>query len=227
MDIDWVTFFNVEHYKFTSYFKAELAQQSKALFENAVGYKNVTDKYFFNLMIGMQDLEMRTDNNWVYINVSIISPDSMGRDMSIAWRSPNFKDPLTIHTKVKKNHTINFSLCNDFPVKELKKYLKPPKAKAGSKVTIYPALFPDLSVTFNVNKRLLKAERAAVLNKLAELKGVYVSDFTSNNIMLDFQIDSKKITEAEIKKSLAQLKKVLNEIIKLDTAGKIISIDVR
>ena len=96
----------------------------------------------------------------------------------------------------------------------------------SAKINFAPELFPDVILTFNFNNDLEKAEKAAVLNKLSEMKNVYVSDLASNIIMLDFQIDSTNITEAEIIEQLDQLKSILNDIIKMDTTGKIGSIAV-
>jgi hypothetical protein len=44
--------------------------------------------------------------------------------------------------------------------------------------------------------------------------------------MLDFQIDSTNISEAEVIGQLDQLKSILGDIIKMDTAKKINAIDV-
>jgi hypothetical protein len=96
----------------------------------------------------------------------------------------------------------------------------------SAKINFAPELFPDVILTFNLNNDLEKAEKDAVLNKLSELKNVYVSDLTSNVIMLDFQIDSTNISEAEVIGQLDQLKSILDDIIKMDTARKIDTIDV-
>jgi uncharacterized protein YpuA (DUF1002 family) len=105
-------------------------------------------------------------------------------------------------------------------------YLEPPIKNMSAKINFAPELFPDVILTFNLNNDLEKAEKDAVLNKLSELKNVYVSDLTSNIIMLDFQIDSTNISEAEVIGQLDQLKSILDDIIKMDTARKIDTIDV-
>jgi len=125
---NWVSYFNEEKYNFSDSFKRELNIQLGSQLKEHLGYENLFNDYFFNLFIGMKEVNMVESDSHIYANVEIITPDSRGRAFTIAWTSDAFKDKMKIHQSETEGK-VQIYFCSDLPSKELKKIILNPKEK--------------------------------------------------------------------------------------------------
>lgn len=212
---NWVSYFDEEQYGFSKSFKKELSNQLRERFIDKLEYENLFDKYFYSLFLGMKEVSIREQDNYVFGNVEIISPDSQSRSLTICWQSDFFENKLEIH-KQDVDGKIHFFFCSDFPTEELKKYIKykKPKKVINSndlfQLDISFNNFPDLTITFE--GKLTPKEENEIVEILKRNKKVFVSDFKGNLILLDFQTNSDNNLEESIQEAKDYMKESLTII---------------
>ncbi|UPQ78655.1 hypothetical protein M0M57_13630 [Flavobacterium azooxidireducens] len=226
---DWVSYFYEEKYNFSESFKNELSKQLGKTLQSRLEYENLFQDYFFNLFLGMTEIEITEKDNFVFANAEIISPDSQSRNITICWKSDIFENRLEIH-KSEVEGKIEFFFCSDLPIEELKKYIKTKKQKNKIidklKFEINLNRFPDLVVKFEEKEKLTLEEKIEISSIFKKNKDIHVSEFIENLILLDFQIDSQKFNEEEFKVAEKYINQSLNLIKKLKYSEKISQIVV-
>lgn len=226
---DWVSYFYEEKYNFSESFKKELSKQLGKTLQYRLEYENLFQDYFYNLFLGMTEIEIKERDNYVFGNAEIISPDSQSRHMTICWKSDFFENNLEIH-KSEVDGKIEFYFCSDLPIEELKRYIKPKKNKIKLidklKFEINLNRFPDLVVKFEEKEELTLEEKIEINSIFKKNKDIYVSEFSGNLIMLDFQIDTQKFNKEELKVAEKYINQSLNSIKKLKYSSKISQIVV-
>lgn len=214
---DWVSYYNQEQYGFSESFKKELSKQLGERFIKNLDYENLFEKYFYNLFLGMEEIEIRKKDNYVFGNAEIISPDSRTRSLTICWKSDFFEEKLEIH-KQDVEGKIEFFFCSDFPTEELKKYIKYKKSKKYTssndpfELDLNFNNFPDLSIKFEVKEKFTLEEENEIGNIFKRNVNIYVSDFKENLILLDFQIDSQNNSGEVLEKAKEFINESLNLI---------------
>ena len=228
---DWILYFDEEKYNFSDSFKKELNIQLGSKLKENLECENLFKDYFFNLFIGMNDVNIVEIDNYIYGDVEIISPDSFGRALTIAWTSDSFEDKLKIHQSETEGK-VQFFFCSDFPTKELKNYIKPKRKKSTSKQNnkiefdVDLTSFPDLAVSISENKKLTDDEKREIRSVFLRNSDIYVSEFSENLIMLDFQIDSLNFGMEEFKIAEAFINECVALIQELPFSSKIEYIEI-
>jgi len=228
---DWVSYFNEEKYNFSNSFKRELDIQLGSQLKTNLQYENLFNDYFFNLFIGMKEVNMVESDNHIYADVEIITPDSQGRAFTIAWTSDAFEDKMKIHQSETEGK-VQFFFCTDLPTEELKNYIKPKRKKATGKQNnkiefdVDLTTFPDLAVSISENKKLTDDEKREIRSVFLKNSDIYVSEFSENLIMLDFQIDSLNFGMEEFKIAEAFINECLALIESLPFSTKIKSVEI-
>lgn len=211
---EWVSYYNKEQYGFSESFKKELSKQLGERFKYNLECDNLFEKYFFSLFLGMNEIQIREKDGYVFGNAEIISPDSQSRGLTICWKSDFFDQKLEIH-KQDVEDKINFFFCSDFPREELKKYIKTKKSlNSDSKKEddLDFSNFPDLKIQFEINKKFTVKEETEILNVLKRNKNIYISDFKDNQVVLDFQIDTENYNQSLLEKDKDFILESLNII---------------
>ncbi|MDH6254204.1 hypothetical protein M2347_003931 [Chryseobacterium sp. H1D6B] len=228
MENDWIIF--VKNSDFSESFKLELSKQ----LEGKLYKLNNLDKDQKNpikLVIGMEELNQTISNGYIFssANVYINENDEMF-PITICWKSSDFTDLKEIQKSNIIGKKINFEWCKDFPFQELKTALTTQKVYEkinNLNYIIKIKYYPDLFVNFNLNIPLNDKESEIIENIFNKNKKVYVSKFTENSIMLDFQIDSMNLKEEDFYKDIEFLKSSIKEISELEFSNKIENIEIK
>lgn len=96
------------------------------------------------------------------------------------------------------------------------------KVLNGVKYSIINDNYPDLMVNFKLKRKLSKTEITKIESIFKKNKQIYVSDFSDNSIMLDFETSS----EERLKSDMLFLENSVKEICNLIFSKKIDSIKV-
>src|ERR1700741_2542829 len=121
MAYDWTMFFDDFPKDFHPTFQKELSRQ---LFEKGAntGIKQF-DKHRFQLIVGMNDLQLRKDGNRVYAKIDFIAPTSFSFPVDIYWSVENSQDILEIHKQDISKINIEINWGNNFPIDQLLPHL--------------------------------------------------------------------------------------------------------
>ena len=228
MENNWIFFVN--SFDFSESFKLEL---SKQLEEKLYKLNNLDEsqKNPIKLVIGMEELNQTISNDYIFssANVFINETDEMF-PVSICWKSTDFINVKEIQRSNLNGKKVDFEWCKDFPFEELKNALT--TEKKYEKVNnlnyiIKPKYYPDLIINFTFKNQLNENESKIIENIFKKNKEVFVSNFSENSIMLDFQIDSMNFKEEDFYKNIEYLKSSIKEISELEFSNKIENIVVK
>lgn len=67
----WVSYFNEEQYGYSESLKKELSKQLGARFKYKLECDNLFEKYFFNLFLGMNEIQIREKDGYVFPDLKI------------------------------------------------------------------------------------------------------------------------------------------------------------
>ena len=156
---EFIIFIEENKLNFSKKFKQELSQQLLEQLEINLDSKNLLDKHFFALLINGNESEIQKTEDYAFMNVKILTPDSMARTITIGWKSNTVTEIQKIHSELDDNDKIHFFYFTDLPIDELKYYLI---KKQNIKKVINPNFeyrinyenFPDLTMKIGIKSEL-------------------------------------------------------------------------
>ncbi|MBD8082022.1 hypothetical protein [Chryseobacterium caseinilyticum] len=228
MHDDWITY--VGSYDFSSSFRSEMSKQLKDKLYNI----NNLDRKVENpvkLIIGLLPIDRGISDGYVFItvNVLIVGTEQLF-PVSICWTSKDFSNLEKIQNTDLSDKKIEFEWCKDFPFDELKKAISTEKVFSevnNLKYIIIAKYYPDVIVKFNLKNILDLKESKIIENIFKKNRNVYVSEFTENMIMLDFQLDIMNFKEKDFTKDMDYLESSIRMISELSFANKIESLEIK
>jgi len=231
MKDEFIIYIEEDKLNFSKSFKARLSKQLQKQLELSLDSENIFKKYFFALFINAENLDIKQKDDYAYLKIEILSPDSMARLLTIGWRSDSIPDKLRIHSDLTENDEIQFFYFNDLPIEELKRYLdKKQKAKNISKTDFEFRInyenFPDLIMKIGT-KQPLESENVIAINKFIEknrkrhFPNSSVSDFVDDNVMFNFHVDCSDYKETDLGNVEKFFNKIAKQISKLELTQKI------
>jgi len=231
MKDEFIIYIEEDKLNFSKSFKARLSKQLQKQLELSLDSENIFKKHFFALFINAENLDIKQKDDYAYLKIEILSPDSMARLLTIGWRSDSIPDKLRIHSDLTENDEIQFFYFNDLPIEELKRYLvKKQKVKNISKTDFEFRInyenFPDLIMKIGT-KQPLESENLIAINKFIEknrkrhFPNSYVSDFVEGNVMFNFQVDCSGYKETDMGNVEKFFNKIAKQISKLELTQKI------
>lgn len=191
MAYDWTMFFDEFAGDLHPTFQKELSRQLFDKGATGTGIKQF-DKYDFQLIVGMKDLDKRYIDNKVFAKIDFIAPTSFSFPVDIYWYSDNFTDLLELHKQDITNINVVFSWADNFPLQQILPHIRPyrvdKKAKTNLRfdVEYFYYLLPDISLEFHFSKALDKDEIKSVDNFLSN----YSADWNEKNIGKEIQFVS-------------------------------------
>ena len=119
MSYDWTLFLTEEfHPTFQKEISRQLFEKGKA----GTGLKNF-ETINFQLIIGMNDLNLRVFEKKVFAKVDFITPGSFSIPIDIFWTTENKVNLLEIHKNDVSNINIEINWCENFPLEEILPYM--------------------------------------------------------------------------------------------------------
>jgi len=216
---------------FSNAFKEELGRQLLEQFEIKLDSKNILNKHFFALFIDSDESEIREAENYIFMNVDILSPDSMARPITIGWNSETIIEKQKIHSQLNENDKIQFFYFTDLPIEELKNYLiKNKKIKNQLKTTFEYRInyenFPDLTLKIGTKNDLTKVNKEEINKIVTEnlnqiFPSCWSSPFLDNSISFDFQINSTNFGQIDLENVEKLFNKVISKISESDFSQNI------
>ena len=161
--IDWAMFFDEFAADFHPTFKKQLAQQLFKKGSNGTGI-NQFEKYDFQLIVGMDDLNKRLVDNKVVAKIDFITPTSYSFPVDIFWYSDNFTDLLELHKQDISYLNVVFDWADNFPLQKILPHIRPYRVDKKTKTSLnfdveyFYYLLPDISLEFHFLKGLDKDE---------------------------------------------------------------------
>lgn len=157
--IDWTMFFDEFASDFHPTFQKQLAQQLFRKGSNGTGIKKF-EKYDFQLIVGMHDLDIKLVDNKVVAKIEFITPTSFSFPVYISWYSDNYKDILELHKQDIANINVVFDWEDNFPLQQILPHIRPYRVDKRNKTNLnfdveyFYYLLPDLSLEFHFSKAL-------------------------------------------------------------------------
>lgn len=231
MKDEFIIYIDEDKLNFSKSFKARLSKQLQKQLELRLDSENIFKKHFFALYINAENLDIKQKDDYAYLKIEILSPDSMARLLTIGWRSDSIPDKLRIHSDLTENDEIQFFYFNDFPIEELKRYLiKKQKVKNISKTDFEFRInyenFPDLIMKIGT-KQPLESENVFTIYKCIEknrrmhFPNSFVSDFIDGNVTFDFHLVCSDVEAPDLENIEKFFNKIAKQISKLELAQKI------
>ena len=201
---NWVNFDSTTTKEFSESFKNKLSEILNEklcnLFENKVS----ETEFNFLLNIGSpvylvnenknlitKPFEIKVEDNYVFAKTGLATVFAQSYNVTIAWSSPEFTNPIEIHKNDVTNKKVDFYWCNDFPKDEIIKSLAPTKTKLKSEsgynfdVVYHLKVFPDVSIYFDFTdkptKETLEELQTEVIKFRDKFKTVYVHEILELN----------------------------------------------
>jgi hypothetical protein len=119
MSYDWTLFLTEE---FHPTFQKEISRQ---LFEKGkvgTGLKNF-ENINVQLIIGMNDVNLRVFEKKVFAKVDFITPGSFSIPIDIFWTTENKVNLLEVHKNDVSDINIKINWCENFPLEEILPYM--------------------------------------------------------------------------------------------------------
>lgn len=246
---NWVTFDSTTTKDFSESFKKKLSEKLSEKLCGLLGNKISNSTFDFHLNIGSPVYQLNENNSlitkpfeitnkegYAFANVGLTTVFAQLHNVSVAWSSSEFKDPLDIHKNDVTNKQIDFFWCNDFPKDEIITSLAPTKTKSklesGYKFDIlyFLKVFPDVTIYFefkeNPSKETLDEIQLEVNKFRDKFKTVFVHDMTKYNghytISINHNtIDYNTYTEKDFEKDVNNFDFLLKN---LDSNSKIVGL---
>lgn len=201
--IGWTTFYNVASIEFSQEFQTEMSNQLKAKFDSLLGISNYAENKKFSLFVGMEDLDLNYENDFAFVTVEIIAPNSFSKTMTAFWKSDDNNRIVKADTVSSEN--IEFGWCSDFDKEFFLSFAKDNYIKEINDIPLkfeFIAdfqLYPDLTIEYvfktpPTNDELSKIESLletnAYTSEITEYQGAYYSifDASSYGIAMDLRV---------------------------------------
>lgn len=159
--IDWAMFFDEFASDFHATFRKQLAQQLFKKGNTQTGI-NQFEKYDFQLIVGMHDLNKTLVDNKVVAKIEFITPTSYSFDVDIFWYTDKFADLLELHKQDITDLNVVFDWADNFPLQQILPHLRPYRVDKKAKTNLnfdieyFYYLLPDISLEFHFLKALDK-----------------------------------------------------------------------
>ncbi len=163
MAYDWTMFFDEFAGDMHPTFRKELSRQLFDKGSTGTGIRQF-EKYDFQLMVGMKDLNKKLIDNKVFAKIDFIAPTSFSFPVNIYWYSDNFTNLLELHKQDITNLNVVFGWTDNFPLQQILPHIRPFRIdKKGTTnlnfdVEYFYYLLPDISLEFHFSKALDKDE---------------------------------------------------------------------
>jgi len=163
MAYDWTMFFDEFAGDLHPTFQKELSRQLFEKGATGTGIKQF-DKYNFQLIVGMKDLNKKLVDNKVLAKIEFITPTSFSFPVDICWYSDTSTDLLELHKQDITNLNVVFSWGDNFPLQQILPHIRPyrvdkkAKTKLNFDIEYFYYLLPDISLEFHYSKSLDKDE---------------------------------------------------------------------
>ena len=157
MAYDWTIFFDEYAGDFHPTFQKELSRQLFLKGDNGTNIKQF-DKYGFQLMVGMRDLNKRIDGGKIIASIDFITPTSFSIPVDINWYSDKYPNVQDLHKQDITDLNVVFDWTEGFPVSKILPHIKPyrsdkkAKTKLNFDVEYYYYLLPDICLEFHFMK---------------------------------------------------------------------------
>jgi hypothetical protein len=179
--IEWVAFFDEYAGDLHPSFKQKLAKQ---LFEKGSTETGIRgfEKYYFQLLVGQEDLKLQQVQDYMFASAIFISPASSSHSVWICWKAEGV-DVTALHKQDVNNINIEFHWGGHFPKDEVLPYLKPYKKEKKAKTNLnfdieyYHTTFPDVSLEIIFATPPQKEQLENIDNLVAD----FVSAWNNNN----------------------------------------------
>jgi hypothetical protein len=196
--IGWTLFWN-DAAQFSNSFQNEMSNQLLEKFNLFLGSNDKNNVFKFLLQVGLTDMKISRDNDYMFALVDIISPTSRSKTLTTYWKTAIESDLNDATKSNSLNGTnIEFGWCEDFDTEYFLQFLKPKKnldEKAYNlnfRVEYDYTLYPDLSLTFHFTKNVEEQDLQEIKELLeTRLSNAYVSEITNEHGLylgiIDFQ----------------------------------------
>lgn len=160
MEYDWTCFSEEYAGDFHPTFQKELSQQLRVKGAEGTGIEGF-EKYDFQLMIGMNELNLQFMGNVALATIEFTTPTSFSFPIQIQWQSlESTRDIRHLHQQAVTGQTVEFTWGNDFPLQEVLAHIRPyrkvSKQQSGLDfdLSYYYCLLPDLTLEFECHQEL-------------------------------------------------------------------------
>jgi hypothetical protein len=217
--VGWAMFWK-DAAKFSNSFQNEMSNQLLEKFNLLLGSKDAKNVFKFLLEVGLREMRMMRQKEYMFALVDVISPTSFSKTITAYWKT-GISDDLNNATKNDSlNRTnIEFGWCEDFDKEYFLQFIKPKKILNEKeydlkfRVEYDYALYPDLSLTFffreNVQEQDLQKIKKLFDNCLSD---AYVSEITNEDGLylgiIDFQTCSYDIGIKDLQIAFTELSKL-------------------
>lgn len=226
--IGWALFWN-DAAQFSDSFQSEMSNQLLEKFNLLLGSSDKSNVFKFLLHVGLTDMKMVRQDDYVFALVDPISPTSFSRTITAYWKTSPHDDLNNATKNNSLNRTIiEFGWCEDFDTEYFLQFAKPKKnldEKAYNlnfRVEYDYTLYPDLSLTFHFSQNVQEQD----LQKIKELfenrlSNTYVSEITNEHGLysgiVDFQNCQYSIGIENLQNAFTDLSKlsISSEIVKI------------
>ena len=141
-------------------FQKELSRQLWAKGVEGTGIKGF-EKYGFQLIVGMDKLNLQFKDNLALATIEFITPTSFGFPIQIQWQSLQAaRDIRQLHLQAVDSQAVAFQWGTCFPFKEVYRHIRPyrkvKKQKSGLDfdLSYYYHLLPDLTLELECHREL-------------------------------------------------------------------------
>ncbi len=163
MAYDWTMFFDEFAGDFHPAFQKELSRQLLEKGSLGTGIKQF-DKYGFQLIVGMEDVNIQLVENRAFARVDFITPTSFSFPVGVSWHSNNCTDLSELHKQDITNLNVVFDWADNFPLNQILPHIRPYRVDKKAKTNLsfdieyYYYLLPDISLEFYFSKALSTGE---------------------------------------------------------------------
>lgn len=123
MDYDWTIFLNND---FHPTFQKELSKQLFEKGSSGTGIENF-EAYDFQLIVGMNDLDIKIIGDKVYAKIDFITPGSFALPTEIYWTAENSINLLEVHKNDISNINVEINWNEKIPFEKIAPYMVDPE----------------------------------------------------------------------------------------------------
>ena len=117
---NWVLFLNNE---FHLSFQKKMSEQLFEKGSEGTGISNFK-KLNFQLIVGLQDLEIEEKNGSTYIKIDFVTPGSFSIPIYIFWESTELDDTKNLYKRDVTNIDIDFYWDEHFPIDKILSFME-------------------------------------------------------------------------------------------------------
>jgi len=191
MAYDWTMFFDEFAGDLHPTFQKELSRQLFDKGAKGTGFKQF-EKYGFQLIVGMKDLNKKLVDNKVFAKIDFVTPTSFSFPVDICWYSDSFTDLIELHKHDITNLNVVFSWADNFPLQQILPHIRPYRVDKKAKTNLcldveyFYYLLPDISLEFHFSKALNKDKIKSIDTFLSKFN----ADWNEENLGKEIQFIS-------------------------------------